>query len=98
VQQLQRWVFVLIDVRTPRDYDDGHLTGAINIPLEQLDESLDLMPADDLLVVYDGDGLRSDQAVEMMLEHGMTRAQSLIGGISLWSNVFGSTLIWPPSR
>lgn len=96
VQQLQRWFFALIDVRPPREYDEGHLVGAINIPFEQLDEYLDLVPSNDLLVVYDEDGMRSDQAVEVMVNHGITRAQSLIVGISLWFDVFGKTLIWPP--
>lgn len=95
VQQLQRWVFAMIDVRTAEEYADGHIFGAINIPYEQLDEYLDILPRNTMLVIYDDDGTVSDRAMERMMDGGLTLVQSLIGGISLWFEALGSTMIWP---
>jgi phage shock protein E len=95
VQQLERWFFALIDVRTPEAYDEGHIMGAINLPYESLVESLDALPRDAQLVVYDEDGTLSDQAMKRMVEEGFPRAQSLIGGIGLWREVLGTTMLWP---
>ena len=32
---------VLLDVRTPQEYREGHIPGSINIPLQQLDKAID---------------------------------------------------------
>ncbi len=95
VQQLERWFFALIDVRTPEEYAEGHILGAINVPYESLEQFLEALPRDAQLVVYDEAGTVSDQAMQRMVEEGFPRAQSLIGGIGLWREVLGSTMLWP---
>ncbi|MQY83296.1 rhodanese-like domain-containing protein, partial [archaeon] len=42
----------ILDVRTPSEFDDGHIEGAINIPVDYLSGRLDELSKDDELLVY----------------------------------------------
>ena len=55
---------ILIDVRTPEEYEAGHLEGAINIELTKIIRSPELLPQDKRshLIVYCAGGPRSRQA------------------------------------
>ena len=54
---------VLLDVRTPQEYREGHIPGSINIPLQQLDKAIDAYENKDVpLFVYCHSGARSRQA------------------------------------
>jgi rhodanese-related sulfurtransferase len=43
---------VVIDVRGPEEYADGHVAGAVSIPADQLSSRLDEIPRDQLVVTY----------------------------------------------
>ncbi|MFF8972241.1 rhodanese-like domain-containing protein [Streptomyces sp. NPDC014995] len=77
----------VIDVRTPGEYAGGHLPGALNIPLDQLDRALtDIRTAaegGDILVVC-ASGARSENACRVLAENGITTA-TLAGGTSAWA-------------
>lgn len=62
---------VLIDVRTPAEFAEGHLEGAVNIDLQSGDfeQLIAALPQDGDYVVYCRSGNRSGQAVEIM--HGL---------------------------
>lgn len=64
----------LIDVRTPGEFDEGHLDGAANIDVEEDDfeERVSELPRDASYVVYCVSGRRATIAVEQMLELGFT--------------------------
>jgi rhodanese-related sulfurtransferase len=64
----------LIDVRTPQEYDEGHLEGAINIDVQaaDFDERVQELPRDEPYVVYCRSGSRSAQAISRMEELGFT--------------------------
>ncbi len=42
----------VLDVRPPEEYDSGHLPGAINIPLQELEKNLSLLPQGQQVVAY----------------------------------------------
>lgn len=71
----------LIDVRTPGEFADGHIPGAVNIPLDDLRESLDRIPADKPIVLYCGVGLRGYLASNILRQRGYSDVRNLIGGI-----------------
>ncbi|MGC9378864.1 rhodanese-like domain-containing protein [Streptomyces sp. MH13] len=77
----------VIDVRTPGEYAGGHLPGALNIPLDQLQRALPGLQhaADrgDLLIVC-ASGARSENACRILAEHGVTAA-TLSGGTGAWA-------------
>lgn len=76
---------VLIDVREPGEFKGGHIQGAKNIPLSQLDRRLGEIPKDRDLLLYCRSGMRSKSAARILMENGFTRLAHLRGGISAWS-------------
>src|SRR5690242_21803726 len=77
----------IVDVRTPGEYAGGHIPGALNIPLDQLDRALpDLRTAaqtGEVLVVC-ASGARSENACRMLAENGVHTA-TLAGGTGAWA-------------
>ena len=59
---------VLLDVRTPEEYRDGHLPGAKNLPLDRLDTIAE--PSGSPLFVYCRSGARSAQARARLAREG----------------------------
>lgn len=76
---------VLLDVRTPQEYGDGHIPGSVNAPLQTLGGG-DPLPAgrDTPLFVYCHSGARSSQAVRLLTGMGYTNAKN-IGGIAAYT-------------
>lgn len=64
---------VLLDVRTPSEYETGHLTGSINIPIQELRQSIGKLPDKNAsIVAYCRSGARSGMAVSMLQQEGYT--------------------------
>ena len=76
---------VLLDVRTPQEYQGGHIPGSVNAPLQTLG-SEDMLPADrdTPLFVYCHSGARSSQAVRLLTRMGYANAKN-IGGIAAYT-------------
>lgn len=79
---LERWRAtpgaVLLDVRTPEEYRSGHIPGAVNLPLDRL-QDLDL-PQEHPVFAYCLSGARSAQACAWMKRQGCEAVN--LGGIS----------------
>lgn len=85
---------VVVDVRTPEEYAEGHLPNAVRIGLADpdfADQLLDLDP-DASYLVYCRSGNRSAQAAAIMLEMGFTDVQDL-GGIGDWQAAGGEVVV-----
>ena len=78
---------VVLDVRTPQEFAEGHVPGAINIPHDQVEARLaELAGARDKdLVVYCRSGKRAALAAETLRKHGFTRLQHLEGDMAGWA-------------
>ena len=75
---------VLLDVRTPQEYREGHIPNSINAPLQSLGAE-DTLPAnqDTPLFVYCHSGARSSQAVRLLARMGYANVKN-IGGIAAY--------------
>lgn len=71
---------MLVDVRDPDEFEEGHLPGAVNLPLNELRARLDELPRDRELWLYCRVGQRGYYATRLLLQHGF-RAKNLPGGI-----------------
>ena len=84
----------MVDVRTPKEYADGHVPGALNIPNEDIGSTQpsQLSSTDDKLIVYCRTGVRSKQASDKLVALGFTEVNDM-GGIVDWpyGTVAGST-------
>ena len=76
---------VILDVRTVAEYNDGHIEGAINIPVEELATRLSELDKNDEILVYCRTGNRSTTAVEIMKDAGFTKIYHMYEGISVWT-------------
>lgn len=62
--------FKVIDVRSPGEYQSGHIKGAILIPLDELPNRLDELNKDDTHLMICGCGARSSTASETLQSNG----------------------------
>lgn len=76
---------LLVDVRSPEEFDAGHLDGAINIPVDALEGRLDELKARQPkgVVVYCRSGARSARAQKILAGAGFRNVENL-GAMSRW--------------
>jgi len=85
IQDHQEKHYLLVDVRQPQEYRQGHIPGASLIPLPQLVQDMDQLPADKELIFYCHVGGRSMAAAAMVEEDGREGPiYNLTGGIAAW--------------
>ncbi|MGR5558624.1 FAD-dependent oxidoreductase [Vibrio fortis] len=71
---------VLLDVRNPAELENvGFISGAINIPVDQLRQRMDELPKDKEIIIYCQVGLRGNVAYRQLVNDGF-KARNLIGG------------------
>ncbi len=72
---------VLLDVREADEYADGHLEGAVNVPLSQIEQiPYILKDKTQKIFLYCRSGRRSDEAIRFMSVMGYTDLEN-IGGL-----------------
>jgi rhodanese-related sulfurtransferase len=78
--------YIILDVRTPEEYADGHIPNAINVPNEIIGaDSIPELPREDqMILVYCRSGNRSKQAAEKLVVLGYTDVYE-VGGIRDWT-------------
>ena len=86
VQLINREKAVVIDVCEANEFAAGHVGGARNIPLNQLEEKLTAAVKNKALpvILVCQSGARSNRAVAIAKKLGYEQAQSLGGGLSAW--------------
>lgn len=73
----------LVDVRTPEEFAAGHIEGAINIPIDELDARKGELKKDKDIVLYCRSGARSERGRTLLLAAGFARVFNL-GAMSNW--------------
>ena len=86
VQLINREKAVVIDVCEANEYAAGHVGGAKNIPLNQLEEKLAGVVKNKALpvILVCQSGARSNRALAIAKKLGFEQAQSLAGGLGAW--------------
>lgn len=75
---------IILDVREPKDFNNGHLLNAINIPIEDIDKRMDELrnyKSKDI-IVYCNTGRKSAEVAEKLVEHGFTYVTNIVDGVS----------------
>lgn len=77
--------YVILDVRTQAEYDEGHIPGAVLIPDTEIEAwaEAELPDKDQLILVYCRSGRRSKLASEILVQLGYTNIREF-GGIIDW--------------
>lgn len=76
---------ILLDVRTQKEYQEGHLTDSILIPLDSIEQNIEekITNKNQTILVYCRSGSRSKQAAMLLINKGYTKVID-IGGIIDW--------------
>lgn len=76
----------LIDVRTPEEYEEGHIQGAVNINFydDSFETQLNALDKQTKIIVYCAVGGRSGKSYKKVQALGFANAYDLKGGIKAW--------------
>ena len=79
---------IVLDVRTPEEYAEGHISGAQNMDFYARDfsASLEKLDRNTTYAIYCRSGNRSGQALEIMRSLGFVSVLNLSGGILAWED------------
>lgn len=82
---------LLVDVRTPGEYETAHIAGSVNLPLDQVDAHLRRIVSDagGRLVLVCQSGARATQAQQKLTAAGLTDVAALTGGVNAWTAAGG---------
>ncbi|MGB0390719.1 MAG: rhodanese-like domain-containing protein [Salibacteraceae bacterium] len=77
---------VLIDVRTPMEFQQGHLKGAILLDFysRTIQEDIDALDKSKEYLIYCRSGARSASACNYMAQSGFAKVTNMAGGIMTW--------------
>ncbi len=77
---------VILDVRTQKEFDKGHIKSAIHIPIKQLSKQLSQLAnnKNDLIVVYCHGGPRARKAIKLLKQAGFENPIELKGHYKSW--------------
>lgn len=77
--------YIILDVRSKAEYEEGHIKGAISLPNESIGAAdiAELPNKEQLILVYCRSGNRSKQAAKKLADKGYTNVVEF-GGISTW--------------
>jgi len=79
--------YLLLDVRTQEEYDEGHIDGSLLIPVTELEARLNEIEQykDTPVLVYCRSGNRSVVASEILIENGFTNVHNMLTGFNGWT-------------
>lgn len=77
--------FIILDVRRPDEFAEGHIPGAVNVPNETIEDEMPagLPDKDQVILVYCRSGNRSKEASQKLADMGYTGVYEF-GGIKTW--------------
>jgi rhodanese-related sulfurtransferase len=88
LKQSSDQVFI-IDLMSKEEFTGRHIPGAVNIPVDELEDHVSEIPMDKTIVVACRRGLmKSDQALQQLHRSGFANAKKLEGGTAGWFDSF----------
>lgn len=75
---------LVVDLRSPAEFGIAHIPGAVNIPLEEIEERLAEFRHDNGVLVYCINGSRTRQAEPILYTHGIDNVYHLDGSLQTW--------------
>ncbi|HEU4369929.1 MAG TPA: rhodanese-like domain-containing protein [Methylomirabilota bacterium] len=90
VHDLAAWLeqgrdVVVIDVREPSEWDEGHIEGALHLPMFEAVERRSEVPDDRAKAVVCAGGLRSSAVISVLQRHGLGGFHNVTGGMAAWA-------------
>jgi len=86
-QELVKEGAVIVDVRSPGEFQGGHIKGSINVPLQSIQSSLGKIPKNKIVITCCASGMRSASAKSVLKSAGYADVHNGGGWMSLKSKV-----------
>ncbi len=83
----QKKGMMLLDIRTDKEYEQGHIPGAVHVPLADIGDRVKKLKKDKDLVVYCDNGNRSIWAIKRLMGMGYKNLYNLKGGYNAWKRI-----------
>jgi phage shock protein E len=74
---------MIVDVRSPQEFKGGHIKGAVNIPLQELQRSMGKIPKNKAVITCCASGMRSASAKSLLKSAGYQEVHNGGGWMSL---------------
>lgn len=87
--------FVLVDLRDPAAFAEGHLIGAVNLEIAEIETWMSDLPRAVYAILYDQTGASSDGVADSLYVAGFSQVRSMFGGLDGWRRRYGEELIVP---
>ncbi len=84
LQGLKNKEIILVDVRTPQEFNFERIRGALLSPMQEFDPSYIPASSDRKLVLHCGSGVRSKKMSELCHKAGISTIAHMAGGIGEW--------------
>ncbi len=78
---------IIIDVRTPAEYQSGHIKGALNLPLDSLGNNLSKLKKNVPVIACCASGMRSAAAISILKSNGFTEIYNGGGWMRLQNKI-----------
>ena len=88
----ERKPFVLVDVREPHEFQICRIPGSTLIPLGDVPKRMHELSSADEIVVHCRSGMRSAQAVDLLMKAGFRKIHNLKGGVLAWADQVDPTM------
>jgi len=75
---------IVVDVREPEEYAQGHIPGALNVPQAELATRLEEIPRDRPVYTVCRSGFRSLRAAQFLKQLGFSHVLNVAGGTEAW--------------
>ena len=75
---------VVLDVRTPSEYESEHIAGSTLIPLQELKLRINELNQEDFIIVHCKGGSKSKKASDILVQYGFKNVHNMVGGIVTW--------------
>jgi len=85
--------FILLDVRTDREYFLSCIEGSIHMPMNTISEKYTSLDKDKEIIVQCKSGVRSEKVCKFLLNNDFTNVKNLTGGIVEWAKQIDPTII-----
>ncbi len=84
-QKMEKSSLLIVDVRTPEEYAEGHVPGAVNIPLGTIQNDISMFEDKDKpILMYCRSGKRAGKALDILQQNGFSDLYHLDGDMQGW--------------
>ncbi|HUI46809.1 MAG TPA: rhodanese-like domain-containing protein [Nitrospirota bacterium] len=83
----QKKGMMILDVRTNKEYEQGHIPGSVHVQLSEIGDKVKKLKKDKELVVYCQNGNRGIWAIKRLMGMGYKNLYNLKGGYNAWKRI-----------